>query len=616
MLSLRAPPTSSARSMQLRDSIRKRPAVRWRRAALVLALLACAARGLTGCARPSAAVPRARNVLLVTLDTTRRDALSCYGGRPGLTPTLDALAASGILCTNAHTVAPLTRPAHSSMFTGLYPPQHRVHLNGLQTLPSAAVTVAELARDAGLETAAFVGAVVLDKSFGMAQGFETFDALPLAGGSVDGEHDARTADEVNAAVRAWLSTRDRARPFLAWIHYFDPHRPYAPPAQDFERAGGNTYLGEVAYVDRCLGEVLALLREQGLYEDTLIAVVADHGEALGQHGEETHGDLAYEPTLAVPLLLRLPRDERAGSRIDASVSVTDLFPTLLEGLDLAAPGSLPSRSLLGPLDAERGVYFEALHGYQTFRWSQIVGWVDARGKYIHSAEPEYYELASDPGETRNLAAERRTEVERARRALEGVFAPPALPLDDSDALDEALLAPLARLGYTGSGRNLATEWTAHPLDTQDRPAPAACMARFEQLFMAQNMLRAGNAVGARQLIERVLAIETRNPHAHLQLSSALLQLGQPGRALEAAGEALRWGEDGQVLRRNLGRAQRALGNLEQAALELRKALAFGPGNGELWIELAEVEAARGASAEAAEARRKGAAAAIPAPAAR
>ncbi|MCB9914602.1 MAG: sulfatase [Planctomycetes bacterium] len=377
--------------------------------------------------------------MLVTLDTTNPGALGCYSGRAGLTPHLDALAAEGVLYENARSVAPLTLPSHASMMTGLWPPRHTLRDNGLRALPESAETLAEAARARGYQTAACVAAVVLGESYGLDQGFDVYDA-PHGAGPGHGHVLERSSAEVTAAALRWLDGRDRARPFFLWVHYFDAHAPYDPAPEFLARAQAlgearfPAYLGEVAQVDDAVGALLARLRAEGLLEHTLVAVVGDHGESLGRHGEPTHSLLAYDATIRVPLLLRYPDGYRAGERSAEFVSVADVAPTLLEALDLAPGGALDGRSLYRrAVPPGRGVYFESSYGWLNYGWSPLSGWASAEGTYLHSSAPELFPgPAGTRGEER-WAAEPALAA-RLLAALEAATAGPALA-DDGAAVD-------------------------------------------------------------------------------------------------------------------------------------------------------------------------------------
>ena len=301
------------------------------RGAALLALV-CAACGGEG---DSAGTSRARgeharSVVLVTLDTTRADALSSYGGTEGLTPHLDALAEESLVFDRAYTVVPLTLPSHASMLTGLIPPRHGLRVNGASRLPEEAVTFAEVARAGGMETAAFVSAVVLDAAFGLAQGFEEYDAPSHSLVQADSHYADRTGTEVVDRASAWLSARDPGTRFFLWVHLWDPHGPWDPPPELRARAPHDEtgYLGDVALADQAFGRLMETLRTTGHADEAMVVVVADHGEAFWEHGEYSHGALLFEPTMRVPLIVRFHDGHRAGERSDAIASVVDLFPTM------------------------------------------------------------------------------------------------------------------------------------------------------------------------------------------------------------------------------------------------------------------------------------------------
>jgi arylsulfatase A-like enzyme len=573
-----------------------------------LALLAACALFVCACGVSSDPAPRAKSVLLVTLDTTRRDALGVYrdlasngAPRAAISPNLDALARQSVIFTRCSTTAPLTLPAHASMLTGLYPVRHTVHINSMQAVPQSAATLAEDLQRAGFDTAAFVGAVVLDRAFGLAQGFQTYTS-PVAPKVQEAlSYGERPASEVTHDALEWFKGRDRTRPFFAWLHYYDPHLPYEPPPQFREQAGKNSYLGEVAYVDHELQRVFALLEEQGLWDELLVIVTADHGDSLGQHNEDTHGPLAYETTIAVPLLVRWPDGRLAGTQDATITSVVDVYPTVLEALDLPLRGSIDGISLWEPARAGRdGVYMEALYGYHAFRWSQLLGWRDEQGKYLHSARPEYYDVDADFDEVNDLLAQRPAEAERARKRLQELFRLERLAVGEADKVDGSMLAKVAMLGYVGTGSmgNLVTGTDANPLETGDRPAPADCMPRYVKATLAQSYLYANNGAMALPLLEAVLAGEPRNPNALFMYSSALIQTRLHQRALAAVESALKWGEPWYGLHRNRGMCLEQLGRVDEAIVEYKRALELEPDLTVVWLRLSEIARKAGDEAEA------------------
>ena len=418
---------------------------------------------------PSFARTSDQNLLIITVDTLRADALASYGGQ-ARTPNLDALAADGVRFAFAHAHAVVTLPSHSSIFTGRYPFEHGVRDNSGYRLSDEATTLAELARARGFSTGAFVGAFPLNRAFGLAQGFDVYD--DLTGRQVQEADFAfieRPAGEVVAAARAWIEQQNG--PWLAWVHVFDPHSPYAPPPPFNAEYAGSPYAGEVAYVDSALEPLLSLVRAGA--RPTTVVVTADHGEALGDHGELTHGLFAYESTLRVPLIVAqvghlqgTAQGRRAGAVSDASVRHVDILPTVAELAGLTLPAGLPGRSLL-TVDAGTGgahpSYFESMSPTLNRGWAPLRGVLDGRDKYIDLPIEELYDLADDPDETRNLAAAAGERVRALFAELERFGS--ALP---GDRLAESadVRERLRSLGYISGTAARKTEYS--PADDPKR----------------------------------------------------------------------------------------------------------------------------------------------------
>ena len=367
---------------------------------VVLPLLAALA-GCPGASRP--------NLLLVTFDTTRWDHMGYAGGPQGITPMLDAMAQRGTWFSDAVTVAPLTLVSHASILTGLYPPHHGVRDNGLYSLPARDETLAERLRDAGYATHAVVSSFVLDSQFGLDQGFEGYDD-DLAGGPQKIQFMFKEIKAAQASAKAvrWLEQeRPRDRPFFLWVHFFDPHANYDPPADVAKQFPGDPYSGEIHYADRELGRIFKSLDDAGLLDSTVLAFTADHGDSLGEHGETTHGIFVYDSTVRVPMLLAGP-GVPAGRRVDALARTVDLAPTILELLGLPAADGLDGRSLerlwSGREGDDRVAYSEALTPLLNFGWAPLRALRTTSLKVIQAPRPEVYDLARDPEESRNLAA--------------------------------------------------------------------------------------------------------------------------------------------------------------------------------------------------------------------
>lgn len=545
-----------------------------RRAGLV-ALLAVAA----ACSEPrSNGGKTPRNAVLITLDTTRADAVDIYSGVIGVTPNLTGLARDALTYRYAHTVAPITLPAHASMLTGLYPPRHTLRDNGLEALPQQALTLAESVRADGLETAAFVAAAVLDEALGLGQGFDVYDqpARPLIGQTLTSERPAR---EVVAAATAWLASRDPGRRFFLWVHLFDPHAPYCPPTTPGAAAGDlrELYLGEVSEADRATGELFQALRDAGVWSDTFVVVTADHGEGLSDHGEPTHSTLCYESTLRVPLIVRYPDGYRAGEMSDDVVSVVDVYPTVLEALGVGAAPGLDGRSLYRRSPApDRGVYFESMVGAIQYGWSPLSGWLDVRGKYIHSSEPEFFEVRREPAELDNRLAKLGGEVERYRQALRAVADGPALTRDTASPLSDELRARIESLGYTlGEGQTLEG---LDPFATEGRTPPARGGDEVQRVQRGQVLLEQGRNEDAMALLEEVLAENSANVPAYRYRSQALMALGRYAEAAEAIGQVLERGAARPESYLNLATCAYYEQDYESAIGWLERCLALDPRN--------------------------------------
>jgi arylsulfatase A-like enzyme/Flp pilus assembly protein TadD len=406
---------------------------------------------LSGCVwlRPSTRIETGScggcNVLLMTIDTLRTDRVGAFGSRRGLTPNLDRLAAEGLRFTRAYTSAPLTLPAHASILTGSHPPVHGLRANGLFRLGPTVPTLATVLKSAGYRTGAFVGSFVLDARFGLNRGFDVYDDRYGERHADDGTEGAeRRAEEVMKPALDWILGQSgnqsairnpqSATPWLAWVHFYDPHDPYRAPepyASKFE-----PYDAEVAYTDATLGRLLDSLRAAGQLERTLVVVAADHGESLGEHGERTHGVFAYDVTIRVPWVLWA--GDRLKGASDALVRLVDLAPTVLDLVGVAPPREFGGASVVHRVRdgaTELPAYFEAMDANLTRNWAPLAGIVSGRHKLIDLPKPELYDLAADPGESTNLFA---SDAERAR------------------TLDAVLRSTIHELGSSGSAAGRAT----------------------------------------------------------------------------------------------------------------------------------------------------------------
>jgi arylsulfatase A-like enzyme len=360
------------------------------------------------------------NVLLVTIDTLRADALGAYGHPQAATPWIDRLAEAGVRFEHAYAHNVVTLPSHANILSGRYPLEHGLRDNSGFRFPRELETLATLLEARGYRTGAFISAFPLDSQFGLARGFEVYEDSFV---NVDTKPDflvqERRGEETVALARRWLEAPAEG-PFFCWVHVFEPHFPYEPPPDIAARFPAQPYLGEVAASDAALGPLLEQVIEAGPQGRTLVVLTSDHGEALGEHGERTHGLFAYEGTIRIPLILFAPRLLRPGVVVEP-VRHVDLLPTILDALGASVPEGLPGRSLL-PLAAgapgpTSPIYFESLSANLNRGWAPLHGVLRDRLKLIDLPIPELYDLASDPGESRNLASSRPETVEAMRPLL-------------------------------------------------------------------------------------------------------------------------------------------------------------------------------------------------------
>jgi len=404
---------------------------------------------------PAAKAAGGPNVLLVTVDTLRADALGCYGHGDAGTPVLDALAGRGVRFETGIAPAPLTGPSHASILTGLVPSRHGVRDNGGYVLPDVIPSLPELFRRAGYRTAAFVSGFPLARRFGFARGFDAFDDHFPRGDSRRAPYVERDARATTDTVLRWLEAAPAPAsprtPFFLWVHYYDPHAPYEPPPPFAARPGWSPYHGEVAFVDAELGRLLGRLDEMGLAPSTVVLATADHGESLGEHGEETHGIFVYDSTVRIPWIVAGPGlAPGVVSRVVARA--VDVAPTLLDLAGLPPLAGIDGRSLR-PATAgdtrDEPASVESLSPLLHLGWAPLHAWRTRRWKLIEAPRVELYDLEADPGEARNVAAEHRDVVEELRRPLRAAMA--ATPPFAAQAPDPETAERLSALGYLSGG---------------------------------------------------------------------------------------------------------------------------------------------------------------------
>jgi arylsulfatase A-like enzyme/Tfp pilus assembly protein PilF len=534
------------------------------------------------------------NLVVVTLDTTRADRIGAYGGTsPAQTPVFDRLAREGVLFEQTMSSAPLTLPAHATMFTGLYPPQHGVRDNGGFFLGPEATTLAERLQAGGFRTGAFVGAFVLDAKWGLDQGFEhyadDFDLSTVRALSLGNVQ--RRADEVVDLALPWLESVADQR-FFAWLHFYDAHVPYDAPEPFGSKYAGAPYNGEVAFADAQLGRIVTWLETRGLLDRTVVAVLGDHGESLGEHGEGTHGFFIYETATHVPFVIRAPFERTAARRVPGLVRTADLAPTMLDLLGVAFDDpSAPGQSLV-PLMTGDGqdlaveAYAEAMYPLHHYGWSDLRALRVGRYKLIDAPRPELYDVERDPGETRDLFADERALGEQMQAALrrmtEGLerqrlTSPPA-------DVDPEVRERLASLGYVASFVATSRE----PGDV--RADPKDKIEVFNRMSEARDLTKEDAADMTRVigLLRDVLADDPEVIDAWFNLGNAYYREGRFEEAIAQFRRALELKPDYDLALINMANAYRSLGKDEEALAGYEHYLRVDPKNAWVHYQAGEI----------------------------
>lgn len=516
-----------------------------------------------GCGGRRPAAPP--SIVLISVDTLRSDRLPAYGYARGETPAIDRLAADGILFERAFAHVPLTLPSHASLFTGLLPPAHGARDNvGFQLPGDAGKTLAQRLSARGYISGGAASSYVLRGDTGIGRGFDRWDAPDNA---------ERPAPETWLRLRPWLTEWQR-RPFLAFFHLYEPHAPYRP-APDLAARFADPYDGEIATADRTVGELLAELDRLDLYDSAMIALLSDHGEGLGDHGEEEHGFLLYREAIQVPLIVKLPGGQRAGERVGRAVGLIDLLPTLLAAADADPDPTLPGHDLLGPAPSpSRPVYAETWSTYIHFGWSELLSAIDGRFHYIDSPRPELYDLDADPAETENLLELERRAGAALREYLAG-FPRELTPPESIE--DEETLAKLGALGYLGGA--------PPPAAASDgpRPNPRDELPRVAPILRGMRLVHEGSHAEAVALLEPAVAAHPDALLGWQYLGRALEALGRQSEAKAAFARTLRGAERESFLSVSAALRLIELGRTEEALRVIRHDLEASPGNADLRV---------------------------------
>jgi choline-sulfatase len=575
-----------------------------------LALLLLAAGGsLTSWAEPA-------NIVLITLDTTRADRVGFLGSKRGLTPNMDALARKAVVFTRAYSQVPLTTPSHATILTGTYPQFNHVSdlgsplAKGLPYLP-------EILRQHGYHTAAFVGSQVLDPKSasapGFDRGFDSYDAQFHARRTGEDRYHSleRRGMAVVEDALAWLNQHPRG-PFFLWLHFYDPHDPYDPPPPFKARYATSPYDGEIAYVDSAVGRLLAALHTRGLFRQTLLVVVADHGEAFGEHGELSHGLFLYDDTLHVPLLIKLPGARAHHLLVGSRVGLVDIAPTLLQEVGIALPPTIQGASLLEVMKgdtsgqgttahsrlaptttSDRSEYAETDYPHRAFGWSSLRAWRAGKYLYIDAPKRELYDQSADLEDAHNLAGSAPAVADAMAAQLEAFRRKTTRAGESQVVLTPQQAAQLQALGYITSGSSKPEA------EEKERGAdPKEKVGISNSLHKALLETEEQHYREAIPLLEQVLKAEPDIAIANLQLGRAWNSLGEYSKAVPWLQKAVELTPQSVEAHYELGAALGQMGDWEGSAKQMQAALAQDPNSDELHFYLGSAYEESGRIADA------------------
>lgn len=559
----------------------------------------CIAGAAVSCQRPRGSAARSLrpvNVVVVTIDTLRPDHLHCYGYGKIETPTLDRIAQSGVVFENAVTQTPLTPPSHASIFTGLNPPTHKVRDTGGFVLSRSTPTLASLLEEKGWDTAAFISSAVLKKRFGFDHGFAVYDdQMPRPGNAQKYPEDAerRAGDTVDRAVQ-WLDSRN-GMPFFLWVHLYDPHAPYDPPSPFREQYNDRLYDGEIAYADRELGRLFDAVHKKSPAEKTLIAILSDHGESLGEHGEFTHGVFLYDATLRIAFLLSGP-GVPAGMRVKQQARTIDFLPSILDLMGGRAPAAAEGASLTPYFqgkDAPTAVsYAETLYPKINLGWSELRAIRTNRWKYIRAPKPELYDLSQDPDERTNVIAGHAVEVQRFEAQLRAPIGTDGTEKVETAMLDQHTLDQLRSLGYTSGFTARSYNLNGQGPDPKDR---VGVLKLIEEADPTGAHIAEAQRI---TLLRQALDQDAGDPLLYYRLGAAYEKVGRYGETMKLYSTPLRHGIESGRLHSRLADLLVRAGRKDEAIPEYEKAAQLNPADVESQSNLATAYLEQGRLANA------------------
>jgi choline-sulfatase len=571
--------------------------------ALAACILGLTAATIISQAQPIPAPFPRPDVYLITIDTLRADHVHCYGDDQIQTLALDSLARDGIRFAHAFTPSPITNTSHTSILTGLLPSVHGVTDFGIP-LATTFPTWAELLKQDGYQTAAFIGAVILDSQTlapGLDRGFDYYDNFPPH--TPPGEHwgyvERRGFDVVHRA-ETWMTAHPQ-KPRFVWVHLYDPHDPYEPPPPYAQTYKDRLYDGEIAYADAALGNLLEFLKRENRYRNALIIVVGDHGEGLGEHGEQTHGIFLYDSTTHVPLLIKLPDNSKPASEhkvVDAQVQTTDILPTVLDVLSISPPSTLAHRSLTPYFteakQIDRLVFGETDYPLR-FGWAPLRAVRSGGFKFIEAPRPELYDLGTDPAELKNEYEPWNATVQQLRADIASSPMRPPRVSSSAGAAGADTLRQLRALGYLGP-RDEHTSTNVPELSSL--PDPKDKIEEQNLLHSAMMLVDEGRSADARLLLEKLLLLNPDSPTALRQLGQLELNAGDYREAADHLANARKVQPDDPLAALYQGQALDKLGDSQGARRALEAAVTQSPGQLDARLLLAQIELKSGDRAAA------------------
>ncbi len=540
------------------------------------------------------------NIILITLDTTRADRMGFLGSERGLTPNLDALAKQSVVFTRAYAQVPLTTPSHAALLTGTYP--QFSHLEDLGALLRPELPyLPDLLHKHGYHTAAFLGAYILDPAAtapGFQRGFDVYDANfhQRKPGEDRYKSVERRAEDVANRALGWLSHHQQ-RPFFIWLHFYDAHDPYDPPEPFKTHYASEPYDGEIAYTDSIVGSFVEVLRKHGLYQNSVIAIAADHGEAFGEHGEERHGMFLYDETIHVPLLLKLPAGRLGGKRVEERVALAEVAPTLLEAGGIPAPATMQARSLFPLMDAakidrakmdaaksaaddkgktlERPIYSETNYAHRAFGWSELHSWRTGKYLYVEAPKRELYDQSSDPDSIKNLAPAAKAVADTLESQLADFQQKTSSVRTEPTKLDPTQAEKLRALGYLASDSAGANSSEKAAVDPKDKIEVAN---KFHRGLVDLEEDRYDEAIAE---LREVIRLEPDIASGYLELGRALVHTKKYPEALPVLRTAAEKNPKSGMAHYELGLALIKTGQWEAALPEMQAAVVCTPNSAQL-----------------------------------